>query len=205
MTPLQLSAMDLISRLRQIEKTTGEEWEKVSMNEARRAERATRNWRVLMEHVADLMEVAKAHARLEAWQPAGCVLGVPPCSSFTRPASGSEPFSCLDGASPMQITKASIYAELIQIGEYLGQRRCKTAPDAHMKTCSHPLAALAGAGNQAQREVWCRKCHARWGVDPQVMEDIANKKKTIHVNGKMFNLSTTLHRGLQSSAHLGRR
>ena len=174
-TPQEPGAMDLISRLRQLEKTSGEEWEKVSMQEHRRSERAIRNWRVLMEHVSDLMEL--------------CVLGVPPCSSFTRPASGSEPFSCLDGASPMQITKASIYAELIQLGEFLGQTRCKTAPDIHMKACAHPLAALAGAGNQAQREVWCQKCHARWGVDPRVMEDIANKKAVIHVNGKTFNLS----------------
>ena len=135
-TPQEPGAMDLISRLRQLEKTSGEEWEKVSMQEHRRSERAIRNWRVLMEHVSDLMEL--------------CVLGVPPCSSFTRPASGSEPFSCLDGASPMQITKASIYAELIQLGEFLGQTRCKTAPDIHMKACAHPLAALAGAGNQAQ-------------------------------------------------------
>eukprot|EP00913_Durusdinium_trenchii_P030436 g28511.t1 len=104
------------------------------------------------------------------------------------PSSTYQPFSCMDGATQLQITKASIYAELIQLGEYLGKRKCKEAPTSHIKACGHPMAALAGAGNQAQREAWCRKCHARWGVDARVMDDIANKKKVIHVNGKTFTM-----------------
>ncbi|CAK9016966.1 unnamed protein product [Durusdinium trenchii] len=165
-----------------------EEWEKVSMSDPGKAERAVRNWRVIMEHVADLMDLARVQIRLEDWHPDGFVHGSPQCSSFSRPASGSEPFSCMDGATQLQITKASIYAELIQLGEYLGKRKCKEAPTSHIKACGHPMAALAGAGNQAQREAWCRKCHARWGVDARVMDDIANKKKVIHVNGKTFTM-----------------
>ncbi|CAK9109699.1 DNA topoisomerase 3-alpha (DNA topoisomerase III alpha) [Durusdinium trenchii] len=190
-TTSQALAMDLIARIRRLDQEKVEEWEKVSMTDPRRSERAVRNWRVMVEHVADLMEFVKAREKLVAWQPVGLVHGLPPCSSFTQLASGSEPFSCLDGATPLQITKASIYAELIQLGEFLGQRKCKEAPSCHFKACSHPLAALAGAGNQVQREVWCRKCHARWAVDSRVMEEIAGKKKAIHVNGKTFHLGSS--------------
>ncbi|CAK9103401.1 unnamed protein product, partial [Durusdinium trenchii] len=190
-TTSQALAMDLIARIRRLDQEKVEEWEKVSMTDPRRSERAVRNWRVMVEHVADLMEFVKAREKLVAWQPVGLVHGLPPCSSFTQLASGSEPFSCLDGATPSQITKASIYAELIQLGEFLGQRKCKEAPSCHFKACSHPLAALAGAGNQVQREVWRRKCHARWAVDSRVMEEIAGKKKAIHVNGKIFHLGSS--------------
>ncbi|CAK9090327.1 unnamed protein product [Durusdinium trenchii] len=175
-------AMDLIARLRQLDQEKTEEWEKVSTVDPRRAERAVRNWRVMVEHVSDLMEFVRAREKLVAWQPVGLVHGLPPCSSFTQLASGSEPFSCMAGATPSQITKASIYAELIQLGEFLGQRRSKESPSCHFKACSHPIAALAGAGNQVQREVWCRK----------VMEEIASKKKAIHVNGKIFHLGTSM-------------
>ncbi|CAK8987801.1 Retrovirus-related Pol polyprotein from transposon RE1 (Retro element 1) (AtRE1) [Includes: Protease RE1 [Durusdinium trenchii] len=182
------SAMDFLARIRSLDKKDDQkdEWEKLSMADPHTSEKAVRNWRVLMEHVADLMDLVRAEIRLEAWQQGGYVHGSPPCSSFSHLASGSEPFSCLEGANQSQITKASIYAELIQIGDFLGQRKCQMPPARSMKGCEHPLAALAGAGNQSQREVWCRKCHARWAVDRQVMDEIAAKKSTIHVNGKSF-------------------
>ncbi|CAK9017487.1 Retrovirus-related Pol polyprotein from transposon RE1 (Retro element 1) (AtRE1) [Includes: Protease RE1 [Durusdinium trenchii] len=184
---LNPEAMDFIARIRSLDKK--DEWEKVSMTDPHVSEKAVRNWRVIMEHVADVMDLVRAQIRLEAWQQGGSGHGSPLQSSFSHLASGSEPFSCMEGASQSQITKASIYAELIQIGDFLGQRKCQVPPARSMKGCDHPPAALAGAGNQSQREVWCRKCHARWAVDRQVMDEIAAKKNTIHVNGKSFHLT----------------
>ena len=88
--------------------------------------------------------------------------------------------------------KEQIYAELVSKGTPLGLRKCKEAPRVSPRDCPHPAPALMGAGNQVQREIWCKDCHSRWMVDPTVMSQIQSKAPVIQFNGKVYNMHQTV-------------
>ena len=88
--------------------------------------------------------------------------------------------------------KEMIYEELIATGTKLGLRKCQKAPRVMSHLCPHPAAALNGAGNQSQKEIWCTDCHQRWLVDPVIMGQIQAKQPVIHLNGKIFQFPTKM-------------
>lgn len=146
--------------------------------------RAVRNWRVVLEKISDLIAFMVAQARVALWQGGGSSGGYAVSCSSMGPSSGQS--SRLEPISKEKAFKAEVFKELIKSGEALGQRKCKEAPAMTPQNCFHPAAQLMGAGNQSQREVWCKQCHMRWLVDPSPMEDLKKGQATVTVGGKMM-------------------
>ena len=144
--------------------------------------RAVRNWRVVLEKISDLIAFMVAQARVALWQGGGSSGGYAVSCSSMGPSSGQS--SRLEPISKEKAFKAEVFKELIKSGEALGQRKCKEAPAMTPQNCFHPAAQLMGAGNQSQREVWCKQCHMRWLVDPSPMEDLKKGQATVTVGGR---------------------
>ncbi|CAL1154344.1 unnamed protein product [Cladocopium goreaui] len=159
---------------------------------SRDSARAVSNWRKVMDRVADLMEVARAQARVSSWQSSGSAYGSlsPPSHTMSaRYLAHMWPTQASQAPSPMknveQQVKSEAYGELIKLGVFLGIRKCKNPAEVSPEDCGHPVNELCGAGNQSMREVWCKRCYARWMVDPTAMDKIS-KKEPLIVNGKHF-------------------
>lgn len=145
-----------------------------------------------MEKVIDLMELARAQAKLSAWPGDGSVPGLP--SSSQQPVGSPRlvhffPQGNLSRESQM---KELVYEELIKTGTILGLRKCQKPPRVMSHLCPHPAPALNGAGNQSQKEIWCTECHQRWLVDPVIMSQVQSKQPVIHLNGKTFQFPTKM-------------
>ena len=186
------SSMPFPNLLGRMMKLQQEEEVRVSEIAPRRifnSERAVKNWRVVMEKVADLMELARVQAKLNTWQEDGLASG---CQSQLPPGAAHPhlvhafPSGNQSRESHM---KEEIYVELVKMGTPLGLRKSKEGARVMPHCCTHPAAALAGAGNQVQREIWCRDCHSRWLVNPEVMNQIQAKAQVIQYNGKVFTFS----------------
>lgn len=182
--------MDLFNRMVKIEQMASRS-NAASSASPHSPERATAHWRTVMEKVAEVMELARAQARVKGWQEDGFELGsrVPSSAVSAPPASA---YSSPPATTVMPTSKEMAYAEMIKQGNYLGLRKCKNPPSTSVEMCSHHPTFLVGAGNQTQREVWCKQCHARWLVDPQAMKQVQSKTPVVQVG----NTTIQMHPGL---------
>ena len=150
----------------------------------RNPRRAWRNWRVVLQKIYDLLVFVDAQARLESWQEGGSFFGsAAPCVSL---GPGLGPSSQHEPVSKEKKFKAEVFQEMIRHGEALGVRKSQERPAMTPDMCPHPASMLQGAGNQSQREVWCKQCHMRWLVDPNAMTDLMKGNPTVSVGGKVL-------------------
>ena len=66
------------------------------------------------------------------------------------------------------LNKQDAYAEQIQHGIPLPLRKSTSPAAVAAAACSHPKEQLSGAGNQHQREVFCKMCNSPWKVETLV-------------------------------------
>ena len=117
-----------------------------------------------------------AQEQVSSWQEDGSSIGL-----FSSPSLGAAtlaPQSPSTTSYAPKNAKGQIYKELIKTGDPLPLRKSKTPPPVNFAICTHPADSLVGAGNQSQREIWCRKCHQRWLVDHEVMDQLKSKGET---------------------------
>ena len=131
------------------------------------------HWRVIVGKLQELIVLVAAQEQVSSWQEDGSSIRL--FSSLSSGAATLAPQSPSTASYEPKNAKGQIYKELIKTGDPLPLTKSKTPPAVSFAICAHPADSLVGAGNQSQREIWCRKCHQRWLVDHEVMDQLKSK------------------------------
>eukprot|EP00435_Cladocopium_sp_Y103_P076228 s11_g83.t1 len=129
-----------------------------------------RRWRRILTQILNLIvtydlqrsgQVPVPEGEVEDWHEGGLPSG---SAQAYGPVVNQPPWVSSQG----HLSKQDAYAEMIQHGIPLPPRKSANPTALPATTCSHPKAQLAGAGNQHQREVYCKLCNSRWKIETMV-------------------------------------
>lgn len=118
-----LPSMDLLNRMVKIEQMVARS-DGSSSQHQHSPERAHAHWRTVMEKVADVMDLAKAQARVSGWQADGSAHGSPSWSQVSATPQAAPTVA--------PTVKEMAYAEMIRQGNFLGRRKCKQESTLHV-------------------------------------------------------------------------